>query len=468
MVIRTYFDRNNTLIYNNRTNVGRNPIAELYYGGIGNVRTYTRHIFQFDESVLQGFYDDKTYADLSKLKHTLRMTNTGAFDKSLLGKTECSGKRRACSFDLVLFEISQDWDEGNGYDYLTCNYIGETSQSFCASNWFEAETNTAWVDGNGVYSGSPVVLATQHFEQGDENLELDITDIVNGYLTGDTNYGLGIAFTRSLEELETPEQQYVGFFTRHTQTFYEPHVETVYDCHIKDDRNNFFLDKNNKLYLYVNLGGEPTNLDTNPSVQILDNNGEVFSAYTPSAVTQVTKGVYCIDINVPTTEDYTDCVQFTDIWSGITINGISRPDVELDFIMKDSTSYYNIGDSDGLPKQIGLDISGIDVDERIFRGDIRKVLVSTRIPYTIEQKQLIDKLKYRLYVKEGNNEFTVIDFQDVEMTNNTSYFLLHTESLVPGTYYLDVKTESNLEVTTFKDVIKFEIVSQAELRNGNK
>ena len=281
------------------------------------------------------------------------------------------------------------------------------------------------------------------------------------------NNGLGIAYTRALEETETSEFQYVGFFTRHTQTFFEPYVETIYDSHINDDRNNFFLDKDNKLFLYVNLNGVPTNLDTNPSALIKDGNDDVFSAYTPSAVTHLTKGVYCIDINVPTTSDNADCIQFTDIWSGITINGVTRPNIELDFILKDSSGYYNIGDNDMLPKKVGLSVTGIKRDESLFRGDIRKVIVSTRVPYTINQKQSVNGLKYRLYVKEGRNEYTVIDFQDIEMANNYNYFLLDTLSLVPGIYYLDIKVESNLEVTTVKDVISFEIVSQSELRGNN-
>jgi hypothetical protein len=53
-------------------------------------------------------------------------------------------------------------------------------------------------------------------------------------------------------------------FTNNTQTFYEPYIETKYDNHIIDDRNNFILDKLNKLYLYVNVGGNPTNLDALP------------------------------------------------------------------------------------------------------------------------------------------------------------------------------------------------------------
>jgi hypothetical protein len=47
--------------------------------------------------------------------------------------------------------------------------------------------------------------------------------------------------------------------------------------------------------------------------------------------------------------------------------------------------------------------------EKIKRGDVR-VIVSARIPYTVEQTQTISDLKYRLYVNEGNAELTVIDF----------------------------------------------------------
>jgi hypothetical protein len=50
------------------------------------------------------------------------------------------------------------------------------------------------------------------------------------------------------------------------------------------------------------------------------------------------------------------------------------------------------------------------------------------------------------------------------MTTNTNYFLLDTQSLIPNTYYLDVRYESNLEVSTTKEVLKFDIVSQVELR----
>jgi hypothetical protein len=134
--------------------------------------------------------------------------------------------------------------------------------------------------------------------------------------------------------------------------------------------------------------------------------------------------------------------------------------------MKDSMDYYNIGTSDNLPKKTAVSISGIQNNERIKRGDVRKVIVSARIPYTVEQTQLIDDIKYRLYVTEGKPELTVIDFQPVEMANNNYYFLLDTASLIPNTYYLDILVTSNLEVTTLKGVLQFDIVNQVDLRRG--
>ena len=119
-----------------------------------------------------------------------------------------------------------------------------------------------------------------------------------------------------------------------------------------------------------------------------------------------------------------------------------------------------------LPRRVAVNVSGIQNLEKIKRGDIRRVTVSARIPYTVEQSQLIDDIKYRLYVTEGKPEFTVIDFQPIEKTNNHYYFLLDTDSLIPNTYYLDILVTSNLETTTLKGVLQFDIISQVELRKG--
>lgn len=466
MVIRTYFSKNNTIVSNLDVNTGLNPIAELFYGGAIGEQKYSRHLFKFDESRLKSLYTGGTFTDLTKLTHTLRFTNTGAFDTEYLN-TAVGGKDRASSFDLISFKINQDWDNGVGYDYeIPILLNGEGAFSNGASNWVEAQTGVSWSGGTGVYSGSPsgITVSTQHFDKGNENIEMDVTDYVNGLLTGDTNYGLGLAYPRAYEVMNTTSLQYVGFFTNNTQTFYEPFLETVYNNHITDDRNNFFLDKPNKLYLYVNLAGNPTNLDNIPSVNIYDQNEALLSAYTSSDVNHITLGVYSIDLLVPTNADNIETM-YNDVWTGITINGVTRPDISLNFVVKDSMEYYNIGTSDGLPKKVAVSIGGLRNKERIKRGDIRKVIVSARIPYTVEQTQNISDLKYRLYVAEGaSRELTVIDYQPIEMANNYYYFLIDTASLIPNTYYLDVYVTSNLETTTLKNVVEFDIISQVELR----
>lgn len=464
MVIRTYFDKNNTIVSNLNVNTGLNPVTELFYGGAIGQQQYSRFLFHFDETRLKAMYNDGTFTDLSKLKHTLRLTNTGSFDKELLN-TNMGSKERTTSFDLIAFKVQQPWDNGVGYDYeIPILAHGDAAFSNGVSNWVNAQTGIEWANGTGTYSGSPsgITVSTQHFDKGNENIEMDITAYVNGVLNGDDNYGLGIAYARPFEQMNTTSLQYVGFFTNNTQTFYEPFVETIYSNHITDDRNNFFLDKANKLYLYVNLAGNPTNLDFIPSVDVYDASGNMFMTYSPSQVNHVTKGVYSIDILVPTSGN--EGVMYNDVWTNISINGVTRPDISLDFVTKDSMGYYDLSNGDSLPKKVAVSISGLQNKERIKRGDIRKVLVSARIPYTIEQSQAISGIKYRLYVSEGSSELTVVDFQPVEMAINNYYFLLDTASLVPNTYYLDVLVTSNLEVTTIKRAIQFDIVNQVELR----
>lgn len=467
MVIRTYFDKNTTIVSNSDVNTGLNPVAELFYGGDVDIHQFSRFLFQFDETRLISLYTGGTFTDLTKLNHTLRLSNTGSFDTALLNGTY-GAKDRASSFDLILFTINQPWDNGVGYDYtIPAVVFGETAYSNGAANWSQAQTGIFWSGGTGVYSGSSsaITIGIQHFDKGNEDIEIDITDYVNSVITGATNYGLGLAFASGFEDMFTSTIQYVGFFTNNTHTFYEPYIESIYENHIKDDRSDFFLDKANKLYLYVNLAGNPTNLDSLPGVNVYDENDAIFSAYTSSAITHVTLGVYSIDISVPTGLNNVGTM-YADVWTGVTINGGLRPDITLNFEVKDSAEYFNIGSNDMLPRKVGLSIGGLQNKEKIKRGDIRKVIVSARIPYTVEQTQKISDIKYRLYVTEGVNELTVIDFQPIEMAKNHYYFLLDTQSLIPNTYYLDVLVTSNLEVTTIKNAIQFDIISQVELRRS--
>ena len=130
---RSYFDKTNTIIYNSYTNTARNPIVELFYGRVDNIAQplgYSRYIFNIDLSELIEKINDKIIStdctNFNDIKHTLRMTNTSFFDSDLINDKTSQGRRRATSFDLILFRIPktsgstgnpQPWDEGVGFDY---------------------------------------------------------------------------------------------------------------------------------------------------------------------------------------------------------------------------------------------------------------------------------------------------------------------------------------------------------------
>jgi len=463
MLIRTYIDKNNTIIKNTEVNTGRNEIAELYYGGHPSLTQYTRHLFYFDVSDLQSRYNSGELGDLSNVTHVLRMTNTSSFDKDLLGQRATNGYQRASSFDLTLFRVNKEWDQGVGYDYNKIISSDDDTITYIdgASNWLFATASVNW-DQPGVYSGSPstaITVTTQSFDNGNEDIEMDITDEVNSLITGGTtNYGYGLSFERGLEDVVREDAQYVGFFKQETQTYYQPFVETIYDNPIRDDRNRFYKGKSNKLYLYVNVGGQLTNLDYNPGVVVRDQDDDVFATFTTGQTTHVTTGVYSVELTVPVTKE--DCVLYTDTWTGLTINGVNRTNVTLDFEIKDDEEFFDLGTNISEPLEYYMSVSGIKREEKIKRGDIRKVFVSARKPFTTNEIDVIDGLQYRLYVKEGNIEVNVIDWMDINRTFDTNYFLLDTSWMIPNIYHLDVKLSSGQEVRTYSDTLKFEIVNE--------
>lgn len=465
MVIRTYIEKNNTIVYNSEVNTGRSRIAELFYGGNNTKPDHSRHLLYFDIEDLKTKYNEGKLGDLSKVKHTLKMCNSSTFDENLQAQKLLDGKQRTSSFDLNLFKIKQFWDEGTGLDYQKFKIQQGSNNNITfvesASNWFNATTTTEWVE-DGVYSGvTGDTIVTQHFDKGNENIEMDITNEINNIIiSGLTNFGYGISFDYELENLVTVPAQYVGFFTRHTQTYYEPYLETVYNDSIKDDRKNFYKNRTNRLYLYSNVNGEPKNLDNKPSLTILDNNGVVYTSFTSNQISQSTEGVYYANVFIPPTAE--DGVLYFDNWGDIKIDGVHLNDIELDFEIKSDKDYYQIGTNESLPVDYTMSISGIRRDEKIKRGDIRKVMVSARIPYTINESEVIDNLQYRLWVREGNTQVNVIDWQDVNMAYLKNYFLIDTSWMIPNKYYIDIKLTSNQEVKTYTNQMMFDIVNQID------
>lgn len=321
-IYRTYFDKNTTIISNSALNTARNPIVQLFYGKTTTqVNEYSRFLFHFDTSAIQSLISGGTIS--SGAKHTLKMKNTSFFDGELIA-ADFEAKKRAYSFDLILFRINEYWDEGAGYDVMPNIYETENNNAYILgpSNWLYRTTIDTWST-PGIFDYNttfPDIIATQHFQYGNEDIEIDITNEINTILTGGANYGYGICFQHEYEiTTGTTQQQYVGFYSKYTNTYYEPFIETTWDDCIKDDRGYFFMGKTNKIFYYAYVNGETVNLDTLPTVKITDENGTIIISGTAS---QLTKGVYYFEFMIPENPNL-DHFQYTDTWS-LTYNGQSK------------------------------------------------------------------------------------------------------------------------------------------------
>ena len=179
--IRSYFEKNNTIIKNSQVNTAKNPTTEIYYGG-----GFSKFIFKVDFTELIAKFDngELSTSNLSNIKHTLHLTNCIFGDEEFKGQLRSTGRNRATSFDLILFEISEYWDEGVGFDYVNSNadtLNGDKVFDQRPSTWYDRTTVNSWAT-SGIYAENPTIIRTIHFDNGDEDINVDITSYINNKL----------------------------------------------------------------------------------------------------------------------------------------------------------------------------------------------------------------------------------------------------------------------------------------------
>ena len=498
-ILRSYIDKNNTIISNSYVNTGRNPIVELNFGASDYIIPnygYTRYLFNLDLELLRENITTGVISTgcTSGMTHILSMTNTSSFDNELINTYMTNERRRASSFDLILFRIPktsgstgnpQYWDEGVGYDYSDFNlnhntpyggstpitYVDSRAYSTRPSNWYQTTTISGWSQ-SGVYNNKNqgvvnfsglTIVARQHFDIGNEDINMDMTDEINGILNGTITgvTGWGIAYLPQIENISGLTESYsVAFFSRHTQTFYQPFLQTTYDDLIKDDRNVFLKNQTNKLYLYVYQNGDFVNLDSNPIVRIEDRLGNAVDGMATLSACSRTKGVY--EVIVPNAFTGATPCQYYDVWSGLTINNQPLPNVTNQFTLLPYTSGIQIGSVSKDPTKFGFDFYGILQDEQILNSDIRKVGVTIKKAYTGQVPLENISAFYRVYVKEGTTEVLVQDWTPINRTPNEYYFIFDMRDKIPNQYYVDIQVNTSGERDTYKKQLTFNIENKKQ------
>lgn len=452
---RSYFEKNNTLLKESRVNTSKNPTTEIFYGS-----GFSKFIFKVDLSQLKEKVTNNELIIDSNTKHTLHLTNTIFGDEGLKGLNRTTGRDRATSFKLIIFKITQYWDEGIGFDYQDLSYDfvdGNKTYDERPSNWYYRTTMNPW-NTAGIYSTSPTIIGEQTFDNGNEDLNVDITDYVNLILEGGVNQGMGIAFDIVYQDLNVNRDQSVAFFTKYTQTFFEPYVESYFDDIIMDNRTNFLEKQNQNLYLYVTKGGNYYNLDNTPTVNILDPAKNSISELSGLSTTLVKKGVYKVTFSI--NNALCDSKRFFyDKWSNLSINNSDLPDVTQKFIPSPITNGFTIGENQTDLERYSFQFFGVKFGEKIKRGDIRKITITMRSinnPKTV----ILDELYYRMYVLEGRTQVNVHDWTLIDKANNENFFHFDTSFYIPREYHIELKGKTYTEEIHYKEPIKFEIVSE--------
>jgi hypothetical protein len=451
---RSYFEKNNTIIKNSQVNTAKNPTTEIFYGS-----GFSKFLFKVDFTDLISKVNSGEHVVTAGTTHTLHLTNTIFGDETFLGAKRGTGRQRTNSFDLILFQIPEFWDEGLGFDYEDGGYdftTGNVTFDERPSNWYNRTTINEWT-AEGVYGTNPTVIDTIHFDNGNEDLNVDVTNYVNGIITGNTNHGLGLAFAVVYQDLTPEVDRSVAFFTKYTQTFFEPYVETFFDDRINDDRNNFVEKVNQNLYLYVTKGTNFYDLDTLPTVDILDSTNTIISGLSNLTSTKIRKGVYKITFGL----DGVLCDGkrfFFDKWKGLSLDGVDISNVIQKFIPKPYTSLYTVGQNQTDLDRYVIQFFGIKQNEKVKRGEKRKIVVTFR-SINNPVNSLFDEVYYRLFIKEGRTDVIVHDWTQIDVTNENS-FTLDTSIYIPREYYMEIKGKTHNEEIFYNEHIKFEILSE--------
>jgi len=168
------------------------------------------------------------------------------------------------NYTMAVQAVSQSWEEGFGLDMV--NYTDKT-YGLTGSTWSHRGTEGTWAVAGGKYHAVPTYDVTM--TTGLENIELDVTTLVEQWLAGTKdNDGFGISLSSSFEQ-ETKSYYTKKFFARGSEFYFKrPCLEARWDNTVQDDRNSFFLssslapaeDNLNTVYLYNVVRGRLRNI----------------------------------------------------------------------------------------------------------------------------------------------------------------------------------------------------------------
>jgi hypothetical protein len=228
----------------------------------------------------------------------------------------------------VVKPVSGSWDEGFGLDLDNYTDTGQLQNTGFGANWIYRTGNPSsieWINSGGdFYNGYD---KTFYFDEGTEDVDLDITNIVESQITEVISAdGLGIMLSSSYEDNANNETYYTKKFSaRSSEYFYKrPLIEARWESFLSDDRANFYFSSPNlvasenscSLLFYNKIGATHKDLPNNvvPTLRVVDSNNDIILDNINAI--KASSGIYKATFSLTGTVD----AEYSDQWySGSTV-----------------------------------------------------------------------------------------------------------------------------------------------------
>ena len=327
--------------------------------------------------------------------------------------------------------VSQSWDEGYGIDLDNYSDYGWVSGSSKGSGctWTYRESGSLWAPAGGSTLTQSEYNLSYPFSNGLEDIELDITQIVEDWATGSIeNNGFLIKLSGSFEDASMARSFYTKRFSaRSSEYFYRrPAIEARWASIINDDRSNFFAsssmvsDDDNKMniYFYNKVRGALKNIVGNvvPDIKFYTDSSytnEISSSY--KVVTNPSTGVYKATVAVDTTASviydkwYNTSTSASYFSSSIEMNLFAGYDVS-------SGGEYVVNITNLRPKYLTNETARFKIYCR--EKDWSPTLYS--VAYNQVENTILNNLYYKTF--RLNDNYTIIDYSTGSLAySKTSY-----------------------------------------------
>ena len=396
------------------------------------------------------------------------------------------------SYDLKISAVSGQWQEGTGLDM---EEYSDVTKDDIGSNWYKRSGATGWTNIGGDYHSAPAF--EKSFDNGLENLEVDVSDIVEQWIAGEKqNYGFGVRLTDSYEGYFSSStglnftgsgditgsnvQADIGsihningatrsyytkkFYGRGTEFFFKrPVLEAQFNDSKKDDRGNFHFsssllpaaDNLNTIFFYnkfrgrlVDVGGKSYNLPTASfyysSGSVPEGSARSFrdssnNVTTALKSTRVEQGIYKIQFSATSSIVNDNYPYLIDVWSfggeEVLTGSVITPKTFRPETYEESTNFV---------------LSMTNLKPEYGKNDLAKLRVYAReknwspniytVAKTKPENKLIISGSYK--VIRMIDDLTVVDYgtgsvkyTELSYDQNGNYFEFNMDMLEPGYQY---------------------------------